>query len=239
MTTDTQQQRAGDTRPSAHYVSEVLRGSTSLLMAAWLLLAEGALALIFLPVIIFTSDVQIPPGDIASFGLLGVFLLVGGTLLYSRWAATWWIALASALAAAAWLVADKGLTSWAEVFIGVGLAIAQVLFLILGRRAAGKPDSLALASARIPFRLKVTLVWLATFAMIGLFLALSDLDAAWMGENARLHRVRTRVHDRPGDRRDRAGGPHGLVRSARPACRRTRSRTASRASTPRSSGGRR
>jgi polar amino acid transport system permease protein len=185
LTTGTQQQRAGDTRPSAHYVSEVLRGSTSLLMAAWLLLAEGALALIFLPVIIFTSDVQIPPGDIASFAILGAFLLVGGTLIYSRWAAAWWIALASALAAAAWLVADRGLTSWAEVFIGVGLAIAQVLFLILGRRAAGKPDSLALASARIPFRLKVTLVWLATFAMIGLFLALSDLDAAWMGENAR------------------------------------------------------
>ena len=185
MSTDTHQQRAGDTRPSARYVSEVVPGSTPLLIAAWLLLAEGTLSLIFLPVIIFTSDVIIPPGDIAVFGILGICLLAGGTLLYSRWAATWWIALASAVAAAVWLVADRGLTSWAEVFIGVGLAVAQVLCLILGRRAAGKPDSLALASARIPFRLKVTLVWVATFSMIGLFLSLSDLDGAWMGTNAR------------------------------------------------------
>ena len=32
---------------------------------------------------------------------------------------------------------------------------------------------MALASARVPFRLKVTLVWVAIFFMLGLFLALS------------------------------------------------------------------
>jgi polar amino acid transport system permease protein len=185
LTTDTQQQRAGDTRPSARYVSEVLRGSTFELIAAWLLLTEGALALVFLPVIIFTSDLDIPPGDIAAFASLGGCLLVGGALLYSRRAWTWGVALAAALGAAAWLVADEGLISWAEVGIGVGFAAVQVLFLLLGRRAAGKPDSLALASAKIPFRLKVTLVWLATIFIIGLFLALSDLDGAWMRTNAR------------------------------------------------------
>lgn len=185
MPTNTHQQRVGEARPAARYLSEIPQGSTFELMAAWLLMAEGALALIFLPVIIFTSDLDIPPGDIATFGTLGVSLLLGGALLYSRWAATWWVALAAALAAAAWLVADKGLNSWSEVYVGVGLAIVQVLFLILGRRAAGKPDSLALASAKIPFRLKVTLVWLAIFFIIGLFLALSDLDAAWMRGNAR------------------------------------------------------
>jgi polar amino acid transport system permease protein len=183
--TDTHQQRAGDTGLPVRYLSEVLRGSTFELLAAWLLLAEGALTLIFLPVIIFTSDLEIPPGDIATFGSLGALLIVGGALLYSRWAWTWWVALAAALAAATWLVADKGLTSWSEVYIGVGLAIMQVFFLVLGRRAAGKPDSLALASSKIPFRLKVTLVWLAVFFIIGLFLALSDLDAAWMRGNAR------------------------------------------------------
>jgi polar amino acid transport system permease protein len=185
VSTDTHQQRAEDARLSAPYVSEVLRGSIFELLAAWLLLAEGALALVFLPVIIFTSDVKIPPGDIVTFGVLGVFLIAGGTLLYSRWAGAWWVALAAAAAAATWLVVDKGLTSWSEVFVGVGLAVVQILFLFLGRRAAGEPDSLALASATIPFRLKVTLVWLATFSMIALFLALSDLDASWMRTNAR------------------------------------------------------
>jgi polar amino acid transport system permease protein len=185
LTTDTHQQRAGETRPSARYVSEVVRGSTFELLAAWLLLAEGALALVFLPVIIFTSKLDIPPGDIAAFASLGVCLVLGGVLLYSRWAWTWWVALAAALAAPTWLVADKGLISWSEVYIGIGLAILQVLLLLRGRRAAGKPDSLALASAKIPFRLKVTLVWIAIFFVIGLFLALSDLDAVWMGDNAR------------------------------------------------------
>jgi polar amino acid transport system permease protein len=185
LSTDTHPQRAGETRSSAPYVSEIPSGSLFELIAAWLLLAEGALALIFLPVIIFTTDADIPPGDIAAFGGLGVCLIVGGGLLYSRWAGTWWFAMAAALGAAIWLVADKGLTSWSEVYVGLSLAAVQVLFLLLGRPAAGKPDSLALVSAKIPFRLKVTLVWLATFSMIGLFLALSDLDAAWMRVNAR------------------------------------------------------
>ena len=185
MSTETRQQPAQDARLPERYVSEVLRGSTFELLAAWLLLAEGALALAFLPVIVFTSNLDIPLGDIAIFGILGGCLLLGGALLYSRWAITWWVALAAAVAAPAWLVADKGLTSWAEVWIGIGLAGVQVLFLFLGRRAAGKPDSLALASAKIPFRLKVTLVWLAILFNIGLFLSLSDLDAAWMRGNAR------------------------------------------------------
>jgi polar amino acid transport system permease protein len=166
-------------------VNAVPWSATFELLAAWLLLAEGAVALIFLPVIVFTSESDIPSGDIATFGGLGACLIVGGALLYSRWAGAWWVAFAAALAVAAWLVVDKGLTSWTEVYIGVGIAIAQILFLLLGRLAAGEPDLLALASAKIPFRLKVALVWLVTFFLIGLFLALSDLDVAWMRENAR------------------------------------------------------
>jgi polar amino acid transport system permease protein len=155
------------------------------LLAAWLLLTEGALGLVFLPVLVFTATVDIPGGDIVAFGGVGLALIVGGALLYSRWAGAWWVALVAAVAAAGWLVADKGLTAWTEVYVGTGFAVVQVVFLVLGRRAAGKPDSLALASAKIPFRLKVTLVWLSVFFIIGLFLLLSDLDAVWMGDNAR------------------------------------------------------
>jgi polar amino acid transport system permease protein len=187
LSTDTERRKARDTRrptpPSS--LDEVAWGATFELLAAWLLLVEGAVALIFLPVIVFSSEVDIPAGDIATFGGLGACLIVGGALLYSRWAGAWWVAFAVALGVAAWLVLDKGLTSWTEVYIGVGIAIAQIVLLLLGRPAAGEPDSLALASAKIPFRLKVALVWLATFSLIGLFLALSDLDVAWMRENAR------------------------------------------------------
>ena len=155
------------------------------LLASWLLLAEGAIALIFLPVIIFTSDVDIPPGDIAAFTAAAVALLVGGSLLHTSWTPAWWLALAASVGTAAWLVADRGLTSWTEVYVGALFTAVQVTLLLLGRRAAGNPDALALASARIPFRLKVAIVWVAIFAIIGLFLALSDLDAAWMRENAK------------------------------------------------------
>ena len=79
---------------------------------------------------------SIPPGDIASFWAPRLPLFPGGRharLLTLGWVA-WWIALASALAAAARWLASPGQgsrTSWAEVFIGlVGLSsiLAQVLF---------------------------------------------------------------------------------------------------------------
>jgi polar amino acid transport system permease protein len=44
-------------------------------------------------------------------------------------------------------------------------------------------DRLSLASSRIPFRFKLALVWLAIFALIGLFLSLADLDWAWIQDN--------------------------------------------------------
>ncbi|MEX0984412.1 MAG: ABC transporter permease subunit [Actinomycetota bacterium] len=153
------------------------------LIAAWVLLTEGALALIFLPLLVFTSTVDVPVGDIATFGSLGVACLVAGGLLYSHWRLSWWIAVASALGTAGWLAADKGLTSWAEVYVGAGFAVAEVVLLVLGRRAAGHPEAMALASAKIPFRLKLALVWVAIFAVLGLFLALADLDTAWMQDN--------------------------------------------------------
>jgi polar amino acid transport system permease protein len=184
LRTDTHRQGAAESR-SVGYVLEHVPGATFELIASWLLLTEGALSLLFLPVLVFTAAADIPPGDIVTFAGFGVSLVVGGSLLYTRWRWGWWVALASAVGSAAWLVSDKGLTSWTEVYVGVGFAVVQVAFLLLGRRAAGKPDALSLASARIPFRLQVALVWLAIFFVIGLFLLLSDLDAAWMREHAR------------------------------------------------------
>ncbi len=48
----------------------------------------------------------------------------------------------------------------------------------------GAQERLALASARVPFRLKVAGVWLVLFALVGMLFYLADYDIAWMRENA-------------------------------------------------------
>jgi polar amino acid transport system permease protein len=42
---------------------------------------------------------------------------------------------------------------------------------------------MSMASSRVPFRLKLALVWVVIFALIGLFLSLADLDWAWIQDN--------------------------------------------------------
>ncbi|MGZ8579116.1 MAG: hypothetical protein ACXWWX_06255, partial [Actinomycetota bacterium] len=106
MTTATSQQGAGETRLPAAYVAEVPRGSVFQLIAAWLLMTEGALALLFLPILSFTPEVNIPVGDIAAFGALGVACLVAGGLLYSRFTWSVWFALLVAVGSAGWIVSD-------------------------------------------------------------------------------------------------------------------------------------
>jgi polar amino acid transport system permease protein len=44
-------------------------------------------------------------------------------------------------------------------------------------------DRVALASARVPFRLKVALVWAVLFTLIGILFVLADYDTGWMREN--------------------------------------------------------
>jgi polar amino acid transport system permease protein len=48
----------------------------------------------------------------------------------------------------------------------------------------GNLERLALASARIPFRLKVAVVWGVLFALVGLLFYLSQYDTDWMRDNA-------------------------------------------------------
>jgi polar amino acid transport system permease protein len=44
-------------------------------------------------------------------------------------------------------------------------------------------DSLALASARVPFRLKVAAVWVVIFCLLGLFFAIAQFDVDWMRDH--------------------------------------------------------
>ena len=59
---------AGVAGPRASKV-EIPRGSIFELLAAWVLLAEGGIGLVFLPVIVYSSKVDIAPGKIAMVAL--------------------------------------------------------------------------------------------------------------------------------------------------------------------------
>ena len=154
-----------------------------LLFASWVIILQGALIALFLPILVFSTTENIPPADIAMFGLMGVLSIVGGSLLYvaHRW--TWWAALAATAVCGGYLLAVGGLTDQREGYVAVGFSVAGVVLLVLGKAAKGKTEAIALASARIPFRLKVTAVWIAIFFIIGIFLVLSDLDTGFIREN--------------------------------------------------------
>ena len=175
-------QGAGESRLPA-YSADIPRGSIFQLLAAWVLLAQGALGMLFLPIIVFSADHNIAPVRIVDFGVVSVVCLVAGGLLYTHLRWTWWAAIAVAIGVPAWIVATGGLTGGPEQGIAVGFGVVEVVCLVLGRAAAGRPEAMALVSAKIPFRVKVTVVWASIFFVLGLFFALSQFDVAWMRVN--------------------------------------------------------
>jgi polar amino acid transport system permease protein len=173
---------AGATRLPA-FSGEIPRGSRFLLIAAWLLLAEGGIGLVFAPVIVYSTPTNIAIGRILTFAAVAMLCLAAGGLLYSRWRWSWWFAVAVAIAVPAWLISTGGLKYDTEGSVAVGFSVLQIVGLILGRRAAGRPDAMALSSANIPFRLKVAIVWAAIFAMIAVVLVLFELNTTFIREN--------------------------------------------------------
>src|SRR5262245_34062853 len=51
-----------------------------------------------------------------------------------------------------------------------------------GSGRGGRMDRLALASAGVPFKVKVAIVWIVLFALLGFFLSLAGFDVTWMRE---------------------------------------------------------
>jgi len=119
------------------YAAEVPKGSTYQLIAAWLLLAEGGVGLVFLPIIVLSTKTNIDPAEIAAFAIGCALSLGAGALLYSKWAWSWWLALAVSVAVPAWLFATGGLTSEKEGYIAtgvvwtIGLAAAAIILAVI------------------------------------------------------------------------------------------------------------
>jgi polar amino acid transport system permease protein len=175
-------QGAGGARLPA-YSADVPRGSTFQLVAAWLLLAEGGIGLVFAPVIVFSTATDIAPGRIIAFALACALCIGAGALLYSRWRWAWWFALGVTIAVPVWLVASGGLKYEGEGYAAAAFSVLQIAALVLGQRAAGRPDAMAISSANIPFRLKVTIVWGGIFFILGVILMLFELDTSFMADN--------------------------------------------------------
>jgi polar amino acid transport system permease protein len=173
---------AGATRPPA-YSAEIPRGSTFRLAAAWLLLAEGGIGLVFAPVIVYSEAVNIPVGRIVSFLACCVLCLGAGALLYSRLRWSAWLPIAVAVAVPAWLLTTGGLKYEFEGYAAAAFSVLQIAGLLLGRNATARPDAMALSSANIPFRVKVGIVWIAIFAMLVVVLVLFQLDTGFIADN--------------------------------------------------------
>jgi polar amino acid transport system permease protein len=185
MTSEIGTQEAGVTRPPA-YVVDVPAGSTFQLVAAWLLLAEGGIGLVFAPIIVFSTPEDIPSSRIVGFTVCSVLCLAAGALLFSRWAWSWWVAVGVALAVPAWLLTTGGLKYEAEGYVAAAFSVLEITCLVLGRRARGRPDAMAIASAEIPFRVKVGIVWAAIFFFIAVVLMLFELDTQFIRENVKF-----------------------------------------------------
>jgi polar amino acid transport system permease protein len=175
-------QGAGESRLPA-YSAEVPRGSTFQLIAAWLLLAEGGIGLVFAPVIVFSTPTDIAPGRIVAFVLAGALCIGAGAVLFSPWRWGWWFTLAVTIAVPVWLLTSGGLKYEWEGSAAAAFSVLQLAGLVLGRRAAGRPDAMAICSATIPFRIKVAIVWAGIFFLLAVILKLFDLDTAFMADN--------------------------------------------------------
>jgi polar amino acid transport system permease protein len=173
---------AGESRPPAAYDSAVPAGSVFLLVGAWVLLAEGGITLLFTPILVFSTEDPIDPLRIALFALCGAALIAAGVLLFTHLTWSWWLAIATTVGTALWIGATGGLTSRFESSAAGAFAVTEIALLVLGYKTAGKPEAMAIASARVPFRVKVTIVWVAIFALIAVLFGLMQFDSAWMRE---------------------------------------------------------
>ncbi len=157
--------------------------ATFLLLGSWTTLLEGALLLVMLPVLVLSTREDIPPRHIWEFAAVGALCVIGGAAVYlpRRWG--WWLAIAAPIIAGGYLASIDDIASTGESYVAVGLSALAIALLLIGWPAAGNSEAIALAGARIPFRAKVTATWVAIFFLLGLFLALSDLDFGFIAEN--------------------------------------------------------
>ncbi len=164
--------RAGESRPSA---VPVVRGAgTWLMLASWTFALGGVHALLTMLEDVMAGGSAWP---VWAYGIVAALSLAGTYLLHraDRWA---YFAAVVAAAVAGFAVFPLLVGGFA-IF-----AVVELAFLGLGYRGAGTHEAVQLASAHVPWGVKLLVVYAAIAIALGrVFLAL-DFDLEWIGDNA-------------------------------------------------------
>ena len=161
---------AGDRRPSL--VPEE-RAGLFLMLAAWVFLLEGIHALIRMFEDVLDEGSTWPAW---AYSVVVVASLAAAALLYTsrRWAVVAAAAVAIVTGVAIFPIPVGGF---------VFFSAAELVLLGLGLRAAGRPEAIQLASASVPWRVKLTLVWIVIAIVLVRFLLAVEFDLAWIRDN--------------------------------------------------------
>jgi polar amino acid transport system permease protein len=167
--------RAGISRPSSLLPSgDVGRRGMYLMVVAWIFLLEGIHALVRMLEDTMNEGSSWP---VWSYVAIAATCFAAGGLLFTsrRWA--FFVAIAAAAAAGFVFIPQPPVGGFA-VF-----AVLELVFLALGFRAAGNPEAIQLASAGVPWRIKVSVVQVViAIVLVRVFLAV-EFDLTWIQEH--------------------------------------------------------
>ncbi len=173
VTTEERPWGAGESRPPAVDEEVPVRGGIMLMLAAWVLVIQGIHALVTLLEDVMDAGDSWPTW---AYGAVAVLTFGGAAALYTS--KRWGYYLAAALAVVAGFAVFPPLVAGFAIF-----AIAELALLGAGFRAAGSFEAIQLASAKLPWRLKLAVVQVVlAVVVIRVFLAL-EFDIDWMREN--------------------------------------------------------
>lgn len=165
--------RAGESRPSLLPESDLGRRGFFLMAAAWLFLVQGIHALVRMLEDTMDGGSSWP---VWAYAAIAAISLLAGALLFTSWR---WAMLTAAVAAvvAGFAVIPPPVAGFA-VF-----GVLELGLLALGRRAAGHPEAIQLASAEVPWRAKLAVVQvLIAILLVRVFIAL-EFDVAWIRDH--------------------------------------------------------
>jgi len=146
-----------------------------LMLASWVFLLEGIHSLLAMFEDVMNEGSSWP---VWAYSAVAAVSFVAAGLLYTskRWAVHAGIAAALVSGLAVFPI---------PAFVGGFLAfsIIEIALLVLGFRAAGEREAIQVASAGVPWRIKLTLVWVAIgIVVVRIFLAV-EFDLAWIRES--------------------------------------------------------
>jgi polar amino acid transport system permease protein len=168
--------RAGESRPSLVPGEELGRRGLFLMIASWLLVIQGLHALILMLEDVMDGAATWP---VWSYTAVAALCLVGGGVLFTSRRGADFVAAAAAAVAGFAIFPPR----FSGFVVFAAFAVTELIMLGLGFGAAGHREAIQLASAAIPWRVKLTIVQVViAIVVIRVFLAL-DFDLVWIREN--------------------------------------------------------